>query len=298
MPSPGGDKVAIQIGNETYTSYEDYIQKTVNVFEGIGDMFSSLDERLDYLNRTALKIETALKGEPVTEFTPSPKYRIYIRENVNIFEKIGDALSGADERLDFLNETFLRLAGLLVPTVPGIVPVIPGVPGLVPGVPVGIPEIVVELSDLILLNVALDIRSFLIMLYRLGRAYEIRLFSYLEVDAAGTLTYTYTIPNEKIYIPHVEEVNLGLQRVITRYDYEGGNIINTETYATDRTVEWTMTPLSRVVSGSFGVSFYNGGTTDTWVKSRFLGTLMRESDYLLWKRLIRTISGKYVGVST
>lgn len=273
--------MALKLGDKTYSSYEEYIADTVNFFEKIGDVFSGIDERLDYLNRTALRMEAALKGEPVTEITPSPQYRTYIRENVNVIEKIGDALSGADERLDFLNEAFLRIEELLKA---------PGVPGLPP-------EITIELKDLIINDISLDIRSFLIMLYRLGRASETRLFSYLEIDAAGTGTYTYTIPSQKVYVPHVEEVELGLQRVLTRYDYEKGSIIFTETYATDRTVDWTMTPLSRVVAGSFGVSFYNGGTTDTWVKTRFLGTLMRESDFLLWKRLVRAISGKYIGIS-
>lgn len=153
----------------------------------------------------------------------------------------------------------------------------------------------VSIGDIIRSQLAFDIRSYLIMLYRLGRAREVRLFSYLEVDAAGTATYTYTVPKEYIYIPHIEEVTLGLQREITRYDYEGGNLLFTETYATDRTVEWTMTPLSRVIEGSFAVSFNNEGATDTWIKSRFLGSLMRQSDFLTWRRLVRGLSGKYLG---
>lgn len=156
------------------------------------------------------------------------------------------------------------------------------------------PEVVIKIDDLIKTGISLDIRTFLIMLYRLGRAIEVRLFSYIEIDALGTERYTYTIPNDRVYIPHIEEINLGLQRVMTRYDYEGGNIINTERYATDRTVEWTMTPLARVITGSFGISFYNDGATDTWIKSRFLGTLMRESDFLLWRKLVRALSGKYL----
>lgn len=269
--------MAVRIGQETYESYEDYISKTVNVFGKLGDSLSGLDERLDHLNKTALRMEAALRGEPVTEYVPSPEYKTYIRERVNIFEKIGDALSGADERLDYLNDTFLRIEQLMA------------------GAPPGPPTI--NWADQIRSGIAFDIRSFLIMLYRLGRAYEVRLFSYLEVDAAGSLTYTYPIPNEYIYIPHIEEITLGLQRTLTRYDYQGGSIIHTETYSTDRTVEWTMTPLSRVIEGSFGVRFDNGGTTDTWIKSRFLGSLMRQSDYLMWRQMVRDISKKYLGFS-
>ena len=136
------------------------------------------------------------------------------------------------------------------------------------------------------------------MLYRLGRAREVRLFEYDEIDALGSAEFPYTIPTEYVYVPHIEEVNLGLQRVMTRYDYEGGNLINTETFATDRTVEWTMTPLSRVIEGSFGIKFYNGGSTDTWIKYRFLGSLMLQSDYLLWQRLVREISRKYLAFTT
>lgn len=271
--------MVVRIGNETYASYEEYIQKNVNFFERIGDMLFSLDDRLDYLNKTSLRMEALLKGAPVTEIIPSPEYKTFIRENVNIFEKVSDALTGADERLDFLNDTFLRIEQVLKT---GVTPPPPP------------PPAEISLADLIRSNIALDIRSFLIMLYRLGRAREVRLFHYVGVDAAGTETYTYTIPTDYIYIPHIEEVDLGLQRVLTRYDYEGGNLLHTETYATDRTVEWTMTPLSRVVEGSFAVSFYNGGTTDTWVKSRFLGSIMRQSDYLMWRQLVRDLSDKYL----
>lgn len=287
MPLPRGFNMAIVIGGQTYASYEDYITKTTNLFQGFGDVLSGLDERLDYLNKTALRMEAALRGEAVTEITPSPEYRTYIREHVSLFERIGDALTGADERLDFLNDTFLRIVQLLAP------PALPGVPPVPPGVIP--PPVEVRFGDLILSQLSLDIRSFLILLYRLGRAREERIFNYLEVDAAGTKTYTYTVEAGYVYIPHVEEVNLGLQRVITRYDYEGGNLIHTETYAIDRTVEWTMTPLSKVIEGSFGVSFYNGGTTDTWVKSRFLGSLMRQSDYLWWRQKLREISRQYLG---
>lgn len=272
--------MAVRIGNETYTSYEEYIQKNINFFERIGDMLSGLDERLDYLNKTALRMEALLKGEPLTEIIPSPEYKTFIRENVNIFEKVGDALTGADERLDFLNDTFLRIEQVLK-----MAPAPPTPPA---------PPIEISLADIIKSNIALDIRSFLIMLYRLGRAREVRLFSYVAVDAGGTETYTYAIPTDYIYIPHIEEVDLGLQRTLTRYDYEGGNLLHSETYATDRTIEWTMTPLSRVIEGSFAVSFYNGGTTDTWVKSRFLGSIMRQSDYLMWRQLIRDLSEKYL----
>lgn len=269
--------MAVRIGNETYATYEEYLSKTVNFFERIGGMLSGLDERLDYLNKTALRMEALLKGAPITEIIPSPEYKTYIRENVNIFEKVGDALTGADERLDFLNDTFLRIEQLLKT-----------------GAPPPSPPTEISLADIIRSTIALDIRSFLIMLYRLGRAREVRLFSFFAVDAGGTETYTYTIPTDYIYIPHIEEIDLGLQRVMTRSDYEGGNLLHTETYATDRTVEWTMTPLSRVVEGSFAVSFYNGGTTDSWVKSRFLGSIMRQSDYLMWRQLVRDLSDKYL----
>lgn len=271
--------MAIQVGGETYSSYEEYIAKTVNWFERVGDVFSGLDERLDILNKTSLRIEAALGGQPA-DFAPPPAYTTEVGEKLNVFERIGDALSGVDERLDFLNTTFLRIEQLL--PLGGALPILP------------IPT-EVSIADIVVAAIALDIRSFLIMLYRLGRAREVRLFSYLDVDALGTGTYTYTIPTDYIFIPHVEEVNFGLQRVITRYDYEGGNLIHTETYATDRTVEWTMTPLSRVIEGSFGLSLYNGSATDTWIKSRFLGSLMRESDYTLWRRLVRDLSGKYLG---
>lgn len=155
-------------------------------------------------------------------------------------------------------------------------------------------DVTVLLKDLNVSMLALDIRSFLIILYRLGRAREVRLFDYDLIDALGTAEFPYTIPSEYVYVPHIEEVNLGLQRVMTRYDYEGGNLINTETFATDRTVEWTMTPLSRIIEGSFEIKFYNDGATDTWIKYRFLGSLMLQSDYLLWQRLVREISRKYL----
>jgi len=179
-----------------------------------------------------------------------------------------------------------------VPSVPPVTPV-PSVPPVTPVSPTS--PIEVSLGDIIRSQLAFDIRSYLILLYRLGRAREARLFSYLEVDGGGIGTYTYTMPNEYIYIPHVEEITVGIQRVLTRYDYEGGNLIHTETYATDRTVEWTMTPLSRVIEGSFAISFNNGGATDTWIKSRFLGSLMRQSDFLKWRQLVRMLSGKYLG---
>lgn len=157
------------------------------------------------------------------------------------------------------------------------------------------PEVEVNIADIIKAGLAFDIRSFLILLYRLGRAREVRIFEYDEIDALGDAESAYTIPNEYIYIPHIEEVNLGIQRVMTRYDYEGGNIIHTETYATDRTIEWTMTPLSRVIEGSFKISFHNDGSTDTWIKYRFLGSLMRQSDYLMWRQLVRELSKTYLG---
>lgn len=158
-----------------------------------------------------------------------------------------------------------------------------------------VPPTEISIADIIKSQIAFDIRSFLIMLYRLGRAREVRLFDYSAIGAGDTYPYTYTLPEGYIYIPHIEEINYGHQRVITRYDYEGGNLINTETNATDRTIEWTMTPLSRVVEGSFGVSLYNGSATDSWIKSRFLGSLMRQSDYTMWRQLVRELSEKYLG---
>lgn len=225
-------------------------------------------------------------------------YEAFLAENLSKLENIGDIFSGLDERLDFLNKTMLRVELNLmgIPTAPdGEVPVTPEIPG-VPTIEIPDPRVL--LKDAVLVNIVLDMRRFLVMLYRLGRAYETRLFSYLEIGGGETSTYTYSVPADYIYIPHVEEVGYGIQRVITRRDYEGGDLKNTETYAIDMSVEWGMTPLSKIVSGSFAVSFENTGLVDTWVKSRFIGTLLSESDYLWWRRSVRSLGDKYIGLTT
>jgi hypothetical protein len=225
-------------------------------------------------------------------------YEEFLAENISVLEKIGDAFSGLDERLDFLNKTMLRvelaLAGIEVP--PGEeLPEIPEIPGY-PSIEIPDPRIL--LRDAVLVDITLDLRRFLIMLYRLGRAYEVRLFSYLEIGASETSTYTYNVPSDYIYIPHIEKVDYGIQRVITRRDYEGGDLKNTETYALDMAIEWGMTPLSKIVTGSFAVSYENTGPVDTWVKSRFIGTLLIGGDYLWWRKTVRTIGDKYIGLTT
>ena len=218
-------------------------------------------------------------------------YQEFLEDNLNIFEKIHGAFTGRDDRLDFLNATMLRVEALLAGVeIPGI-PAPPGVPEYPE-----IPDPQVLLKDAVLVDIALDMRRFLIMFYRLGRAYETRLFSYLEIGAGETATYTYSVPNEYVFIPHIEEANFGIQRVITRRDYEGGDLKNTETYAVDMKLEWGMTPLSKIITGSFAISDENTGLADTWVKSRLIGTLLSESDYLWWRRTVRVLGDKYIGL--
>ncbi len=223
-------------------------------------------------------------------------YEHFLAENLNILERIGGTFSGLDERLDFLNKTMLRveltLLGLPMPPVPPGAegPDIPGFP------PIEIPDPRVLLKDSVLVDISLDMRRFLIMMYRLGRAYETRLFSYLEIGAEETSTYTYTVPSAYVFIPHIEDVLYGIQRVLTRRDYEGGDLKNTETFAIDMNIEWGMTPLSKIITGSFAVSYENTGLVDTWVKSRFIGTLLSESDYLWWRRVVRLLGATYIGL--
>lgn len=221
-------------------------------------------------------------------------YEEFLAENLNILERIGDTFSGLDERLDFLNKTMIRvelgLLGLPVPPTDKP-PEIPGFP------PIEIPDPRVLLRDSVLADISLDMRRFLILMYRLGRAYETRLFSYLEIGAAETSIYTYIVPNDYIYIPHIEEVYYGTQRVFTRRDYEGGDLKNTETFAVDISVEWGMTPLSKILTGSFAVGYENTSLTDSWVKSRFIGSLLTETDYLWWRRVVRSLGDKYAGLT-
>lgn len=219
-------------------------------------------------------------------------YEQFLAENLSILEKVGDVFSGLDERLDFLNKTMLRVEAALL-GLPAGAP-----EAEVPGAPtIEIPDPRVILKDIVLTDIVLDMRRFLIMMYRLGRAYETRLFSYLEVGAGELQTYTYTVPSEYIYIPHIEEVHYGLQRILTRRDYEGGDLKNTETYALDMTIEWGMTPLSKILSGSFATSYENTGLADTWAKSRFTGTLLNENDYLWWRKTVRSLGDKYIGLT-
>lgn len=219
-------------------------------------------------------------------------YEEFLAQNLNILEKVGDVFSGLDERLDFLNKTMLRVeaALYLTPIAAPIEITVPGAP------PIEIPDPRVLLKDLVLSAISLDMRSYLIMMYRLGRAYEARLFDYLEVGTGETDTYTYDVPSDYVYIPHIEEVHYGTQRVITRRDYEGGDLKNTEAYAVDMTLEWGMTPLSKIISGSFAVSFENTSLADTWVKGRFVGTLLRQSDFLWWRQVVRSLGDKYIGI--
>ena len=233
----------------------------------------------------------------VTPFTVGGKtyesYEQFLAENLNILERIGGAFSGLDERLDFLNKTMMRIEliqlGLPAPPI-AVAPEIPGFP------PIEIPDVRILLRDAVLVDITLDMRRFLIMLYRLGRAYETRLFSYLEIGAGETSTYTYTVPAQYIFIPHIEEVDYGIQRVMIRRDYAGGDLKYTETYAIDMSVEWGMTPLSKIITGSFAVSYENTGLTDSWVKSRFIGTLLSETDYLWWRKAVRILGDRYIGL--
>ena len=218
-------------------------------------------------------------------------YEQFLAENLSILEKIGDVFSGLDERLDFLNRTMLRVeAALTGMPAPEVEVTAPG------GAIIEIPDPRTLLRDFVLTSISLDMRSYLILMYRLGRSYETRLFSYLEIGAGETSTYTYDVPSDYVYIPHIEEVAYGTQRVMTRKDYEGGDLKNTETYGIDMSVEWGMTPLSKIVSGSFAVSFENTGA-DTWVKARFVGTLLRQSDYLWWRQVVRSLGDKYIGTT-
>ena len=220
-------------------------------------------------------------------------YEDFLAENLNIFERIGGVFTGKDDRMDFLNATMLRLEAALAQPAPGL----PLPEDGVPGVPPEIPDPRVLLRDAVLVDISLDMRRFLIMFYRLGRAYETRLFSYLELGAGETSTYTYSVPAEYVFIPHIEQVTFGLQRVMTRRDYEGGDLKNTETYATDLSLEWAMTPLSKIITGSFAVGYENVGAVDSWVKSRFVGTLLSESDFLWWRQTVRQLGSRYVGLS-
>ena len=196
------------------------------------------------------------------------------------WREIEQLIDGQKAVIERINALIEAITAIVIPPPPGDGPPI---------------EVSVLLKDLITTNMALDMRSFLIMLYRLGRAREVRIFDYSAIDGVGTASFTYTVPAEFVYVPHIEDIELGIQRVITRREYEGGNPVgDPELNATDRIVEWTMTPLARVFSGSFGISFENTGLTDTWIKSRFLGTLMRESDFLTWRQLVRDIGGKYM----
>lgn len=219
-------------------------------------------------------------------------YEQFLADNLNILERIRDVFSGLDERLDFLNKTMLRVeAALLGLPVPPTVE-IPGAPP----VEIEIPDPRTLLKDAILSSIALDMRFFLILLYRLGRAYETRLFSYLEIGDGETQSYTYNVPSDYVFIPHIEDVSYGLQRVFTRRDYEGGDLKNTDVAAIDMKLEWGMTPLSKIITGSFAASFENTGLTDSWVKSRFIGTLLGETDYLWWRQAVRSLGNKYIGL--
>lgn len=227
-------------------------------------------------------------------------YEHFLAENLGILERIGDVFSGLDERLDFLNKTMLRveLALLGIPAeAPPAVPPAVAVPRVPEFPPIEIPDPLVLLRDAVLVDIALDMRRFLIMLYRLGRAYEVRLFDYIELGAGETDSFLYSVPSDYVYIPHIEEVTYGIQRVIHRRDYEGGDLKYQEENAIDLTIQWGMTPLSKLITGSFEVSFENTGTTDTWVKARFIGTLLSESDYLWWRRTVRSLGDKYIGLT-
>lgn len=222
-------------------------------------------------------------------------YEDFLADNLNIFERIHGVFTGRDDRMDFLNATMLRLEALLAGVeIPGI-PAPPTPPGEAPEIEIPDPKVL--LKDAVLVDIALDMRRFLIMFYRLGRAYERRLFSYLEIGAGETDTYIYTVEPEYVYIPHIEQVTYGQQRVFTRFDLEGGDLKNEEVSATDWSLEWGMTPLSKIITGSFAVRYENTGLVDSWVKSRFIGTLLSESDFLWWRQTVRQLGNKYIGLS-
>lgn len=147
--------------------------------------------------------------------------------------------------------------------------------------------------DLLMLDALSDFRRYLTVLYHLQRAYEQRLSSYLTVGALETQSYTYTIPQEYVWVPHIEDIEYSSPRTITRYDYEAGELKFTETYATDRIITSGDRPAHKIIIGSFGVSFYNPSGSTVYCKSRYLGTLMRMSDYQWWQAATRELGEEY-----
>lgn len=226
-------------------------------------------------------------------------YEQWLAAEVSRIERATDKLSGLDERLDYLNAVGIPSLVNELRALQGLPPtqiVIPGAPapGVAPIPPLEVSTANVE--ELTLLATLTDLRQYFTMLYQLGRAYEVRLFSYLTVASLATETYTYTIPREWVYFPHVDEIEYSSPREITRRDYEGDDLKHTETYATDREVAYQMTPLTRTIEGNFAFTFYNPGLSTIYVKSRFIATMLRSSDYHWWKQKMTEMAAKYLGV--
>lgn len=229
--------------------------------------------------------------------TRTQTYEEWLAASVSRLESQFDKLSGLDERLDYLNAVGIPKIVNELRALQGLPPteiVVPGAP--TPGVIVPPLEVsTANVEELTLLATLTDLRQYFTMLYQLGRAYELRLFSYLTVISGATETYTYTIPREWVYFPHVDEIEYSSPREITRRDYEGDELKYTETYATDREVAYQMTPLTRTIQGSFAFTFYNPGASTIYVKSRFIATMLRSSDYRWWKERVTEMATKYLG---
>ncbi len=235
--------------------------------------------------------------------SPTQTYEEWLASQVSRIEAATDKLSGMDERLDYLNAVGIPKIVNELRALQGLPPtqiIVPTAPALVqaPGVTI-IPPVEVSMAnteELSLLATLSDLRQYFTMLYQLGRAYELRLFSYLTVASGATETYSYTIPREWVYFPHVDDIEYSSPREITRRDYEADELKHTETYATDREVAYQMTPLTRTIEGSFAFSFYNPGASTIYVKSRFIATMLRGSDYRWWEQQMTDMATKYLGV--
>ncbi len=231
--------------------------------------------------------------------TPTQSYEEWLAGQVSRIESAADKLSGVDERLDYLNAVGIPMVVNELRALQGLPPtqiIVPTAPA--PGVTI-IPPIDVStanIEELSLLATLSDLRQYFTMLYQLGRAYELRLFSYLTIASLGTEIFTYTIPREWVYFPHVDDIEYSSPREITRRDYEADELKHTETYATDREVAYQMTPLTRTIEGSFAFSFYNPGASTIYVKSRFIATMLRGSDFRWWKQEMTEMATKYLGV--
>jgi len=49
------------IPNGGQISYQEWLERSLNLVERVGDIFTGLDERLDYLNQTMIRVENLLE---------------------------------------------------------------------------------------------------------------------------------------------------------------------------------------------------------------------------------------------